>query len=49
MGDGEPKNNINDIAGHIFPFDTVDHNILINILKEHYGFWDKALQCFEEY
>ena len=30
-------------------FDTVDYNILINILKEHYSFMDKALHWFEEY
>ena len=30
-------------------FDRVDHNILINILKEHYGFHDKALHWFEQY
>ena len=30
-------------------FDTVDHNILINILKEHYDFCDKALHWFEQY
>ena len=30
-------------------FDMVDHNILINILKEHYGFHDKALHWFEQY
>ena len=30
-------------------FDTVDHSILINNLKEHYCFWDKALHWFEEY
>ena len=29
-------------------FDTVDHDILINILKEHYSFQDKALHWFEE-
>ena len=30
-------------------FDTVDHNILINILKEYYSFCDKALHWFEQY
>ena len=30
-------------------FDMVDHNILINILKEHYCFCDKALHWFEQY
>ena len=30
-------------------FDTVDHNILINILVEHYGFCDKPLSWFEQY
>ena len=30
-------------------FDMVDHNILINILKEHYSFCDKALHWFEQY
>ena len=28
-------------------FDMVDHNILINILKEHYVFCDKALHWFD--
>ena len=30
-------------------FDTMDHNILITILKEHYSFHGKALHLFEQY
>ena len=30
-------------------FDTVDQNILLNILQNHYGITDKALQWFKNY
>ena len=30
-------------------FDMVDHNILLNILHNHYGITDKALQWFNNY
>ena len=30
-------------------FDMVEYNVLINILKEHYGFHDRALCWFEQY
>ena len=30
-------------------FDTVDHDILLNILQNHYGITDKALQWFNNY
>ena len=30
-------------------FDMVDHNILIDIIKEQYSFHDKALHWFEQY
>ena len=49
MGNGEPKSNNNDILDLSATFDTADHHILINIIKECYGFWDYALHWFEEY
>ena len=30
-------------------FDTVDHNILLNMLQNHYGITDKALQWFKNH
>ena len=30
-------------------FDTIDHSILLNILQNHYGITDKALQWFNNY
>ena len=30
-------------------FDTVDHGILLNILQNHYGITDKALQWLDNY
>ena len=30
-------------------FDTVDHNVLLTVLKDHFGFCDNALSWFETY
>ena len=30
-------------------FDTIDHEVLLKVLKEHFGFCDNALSWFEKY
>ena len=30
-------------------FDTIDHDVLLTVLKDHFGFCDNALSWFEKY